>query len=59
VNESQSGSSGATTRAATIAAFAFNVSKIVSIRRKSTPPSRSAAICSSYVACTCAKLTAR
>ena len=30
VNESQSGSSGATSRAATIAAFAFSVSKIVS-----------------------------
>ena len=42
VNESQSGSSGATARAATIAAFAFSVSKIVSMSRRSTPPSRSA-----------------
>ena len=47
VNESQSGSSGATARAATIAAFAFSVSKIVSTSSRSTPPSRSAAICSS------------
>ena len=46
VKEIQSGSSGATSAAATIAAFAFSVSKIVSIRRKSTPPSTSAAICS-------------
>ena len=46
VNESQSGSSGATSAAATIAAFAFSVSKIVSTSRRSTPPSASAAICS-------------
>jgi hypothetical protein len=44
VNESQSGSSGATSRAAAIAAFAFSVSKIVSIRSRSTPPSFSARI---------------
>ena len=46
VNESQSGRSGATSAAATIAAFAFNVSKIVSTRSRSAPPSASAAICS-------------
>jgi hypothetical protein len=38
VNESQSGSSGATSAAATIAAFPFRVSKIVSTSRRSTPP---------------------
>ncbi len=46
VTEIQSGSSGATSRAAAIAAFAFSVSKIVSIRSRSTPPSRSPSICS-------------
>ena len=59
VNESQSGSSGAAARAATIAAFALSVSKIVSISRRSTPPSRSARICSSYAACTWSNVTAR
>ncbi len=59
VNESQSGSSGATLAAATIAALAFSVSKIVSIMRRSTPPSRRAAICSSYVSRTWSKVTAR
>ncbi len=48
VNESHRGISGATSRAAAIAAFAFSVSKIVSISRMSTPPSASAAICSAY-----------
>ena len=43
MTEIQSGSSGATSRAATIAAFAFSVSKIVSIRSRSTPPSTQAA----------------
>ena len=46
VNEIQSGTVGATSAAATIAAFALSVSKIVSIRSTSTPPSTSAAICS-------------
>ncbi len=46
VTEIQSGSSGATSRAAAIAALPFSVSKIVSTRRRSTPPSASAAICS-------------
>ena len=46
VNDNQRGSSGATSAAATIAALAFSVSKIVSTRRMSTPPSASAAICS-------------
>ncbi len=46
VNEIQSGSSGAISLAATSAAFAFRVSKTVSIISRSTPPSRSAAICS-------------
>jgi len=48
VNESHSGSSGATSAAATIAAFAFSVSKIVSTSRRSTPPSTSPRICSAY-----------
>ena len=39
----QSGSCGATSRAAAIAAFALSVSKIVSISSRSTPPSASAA----------------
>ena len=46
VTEIQSGSSGATSCAAAIAAFAFSVSKIVSTSRKSTPPSRRARTCS-------------
>ena len=48
VKESQSGISGASSSAATIAAFALSESKTVSIRRKSTPPSRSARICCAY-----------
>jgi hypothetical protein len=59
VTEIHSGSSGATSRAAAIAAFALSVSKIVSIRRRSTPPSRRAAICSAYAATTSSKVTAR
>ena len=59
VNDSQRGSSGAVSSAATIAAFAFSESKIVSIRSRSTPPSRSAAICSAYVATTSSNVTAR
>ena len=43
VAEIQSGTSGAVSRAATIAAFAFSVSKIVSSSSRSTPPSTSAA----------------
>jgi hypothetical protein len=46
VNDSQSGTSGAPSIAAAIAAFALSVSKIVSINRKSTPPSTSARTCS-------------
>jgi len=46
VTDSMRGSSGATSFAAAIAALAFRVSKMVSMRRRSTPPSRSAAICS-------------
>ena len=46
VKQIQRGTSGATSSAAAIAAFAFSVSKIVSIRKRSTPPSTSAAICS-------------
>ena len=38
VNEIQSGVSGAASRAAAIAAFAFSVSKTVSISRRSDPP---------------------
>ena len=42
-----------------MAAFALSESKIVSIRNRSTPPSRSAAICSAYVSTTWSKVTAR
>ena len=59
VNEIQSGSSGTASRAAATAAFALSVSKIVSIRSRSTPPSRSATICSVYDATTSSKRTAR
>ena len=59
VNEIQSGSCGAASCAATIAAFAFSVSKIVSISRMSTPPSASAAICSAYASRTSSNVTAR
>jgi hypothetical protein len=48
VTEIHRGSSGATSSAAAIAALAFNVSKIVSIKSRSTPPSRSARIWSAY-----------
>jgi hypothetical protein len=41
VKDSQSGISGATSSAATIAAFAFSESKTVSMRNTSTPPSLS------------------
>ena len=43
VTEIHSGSWGATSRAAAIAAFAFSVSKIVSISSRSAPPSARAA----------------
>ena len=46
VTDIQRGSSGATSIAAAIAAFAFSVSKIVSISRRSAPPSRRPRICS-------------
>ena len=46
VTEIMSGTSGATSLAAAIAAFAFSVSKIVSTRSRSTPPSISPRICS-------------
>jgi hypothetical protein len=46
VTEIMSGSSGATSLAAAIAALPFRVSKIVSMRSKSAPPSRSPRICS-------------
>ena len=59
VTEIQSGSSGATSRAAAIAAFAFSVSKIVSIRSRSTPPSRSPWICSAYDCATSSNDTGR
>ena len=59
MTEIHSGSSGATSRAAAIAAFAFSVSKIVSISSRSTPPSASAAICSAYAARTSSNETAR
>ncbi len=59
VNESHRGSSGAASCAATIAAFELSESKIVSMRSMSTPPSRSAAICSAYVSTTASNVTAR
>ena len=46
VTEIHSGRSGATSRAAAMAAFALSVSKMVSMSSRSTPPSASAAICS-------------
>ena len=46
VTDSQIGSSGATSLAAAMAAFAFKVSKMVSMSRRSAPPSRSPRICS-------------
>ncbi len=59
VAEIQSGTSGAASRAATIAAFAFSVSKIVSSRKRSTPPSASAVICSAYASFTSSKVRVR
>ena len=59
VTEIQSGSSGATSLAAAIAAFAFSVSKIVSIRSRSTPPSCRPRICSAYDSTTWSNVTAR
>ncbi len=50
VTEIHSGRSGATSRAAAMAALAFRVSKIVSTSSRSTPPSASAVICSAYAA---------
>ncbi len=52
VTEIQRGSSGATSMAAAIAAFAFSVSKMVSMRSRSTPPSRRPRICSAYASYT-------
>ena len=48
VTEIHRGTSGATSMAAAMAAFAFRVSKIVSISSRSTPPSRRPRICSAY-----------
>ena len=59
VKESQSGKSGATSCAATIAAFALSVSKTVSIRSRSTPPSRRARIWWAYASTTSSKVAAR
>ena len=55
VTEIHRGRSGATSIAAAIAAFAFSVSKIVSISRRSTPPSRRPRICSAYASYTWSK----
>ncbi len=55
----QSGSSGAVSRAATIAAFALRGSKIVSISSRSTPPSTRPRICSAYAAFTWSKVCVR
>ncbi len=59
VTEIHNGRCPATSRAAAIAALAFSVSKIVSIRSRSTPPSASAFICSAYAAYTSSNDTAR
>ncbi len=48
VIEMKIGSSGATSFAAAMAALLLSVSKIVSIRRKSAPPSRSPRTASAY-----------
>jgi hypothetical protein len=59
VTEIHNGRSGATSRAAAMAAFALSVSKIVSMSSRSTPPSASAAICSAYAARTWSNDTGR
>src|SRR5918994_957973 len=59
VNEIQRGTSGATSSAAAIAALALSVSKIVSIRRRSTPPSTRPRICSAYASTTWSNVAAR
>ena len=59
VNESQSGSSGAASCAAKIAALQLSVSKTVSMRSRSTPPSRSARICSAYTSTTSSNVAER
>ena len=59
VNEIQRGTSGATSSAAAIAAFALSVSKIVSIRSRSTPPSTSPRICSAYASTTWSNVAER
>ena len=59
VTEIHSGSWGATSRAAAMAALAFSVSKIVSTSSRSTPPSARAEICSAYAALTWSNVTAR
>ena len=59
MNEIQSGRSGATSFAATIAAFEFRVSKIVSIMRMSTPPSARPRICSAYASRTWSNVALR
>ncbi len=59
VNDSQSGRSGAVSSAAAIAAFALSVSKTVSTRSRSTPPSARARICSAYASRTWSKVAER
>src|SRR5262245_46587930 len=59
VTEIISGTSGAVSIAAAIAAFAFSVSKIVSINKRSTPPSTSPRICSAYAAAMRSNVTVR
>ena len=54
-----SGTSGATSLAAAIAALAFRVSKIVSISSRSTPPSTSPRICSAYASVIRSNVTVR
>ncbi len=59
VSETTSGNPGATSWAATIAAFAFSVSNTVSISRRSTPPSTRPRICSAYASRTSSKVAER
>ena len=59
VTEMNRGSPGATSLAAAIAAFPFRVSKIVSMSRKSAPPSRSPRTASAYPSLSWSKSTAR
>ena len=55
----QGGNCGETSRAAAIAALRLSVSKIVSIRSRSTPPSASPRICSTFASTISSKMCVR